>query len=98
MCIPPDMENIDRMRDLGEKVKVITTEENHEVLKNDLRFFIAGELGFPVFQNSGANTICGSTWKQLWDLLGKNSIIIPDEIIPCHTCDGSRCRDCDRHS
>ena len=92
MNIFNELERINFLRDLGDKVEIFTTTCSHIVPKIGLKFFITEEMQNPCFQNTGANTIWYSTWSQINDLLEENGISIPEEIIPCRTCNGSLCR------
>lgn len=100
MCFLSELEQIKGMRDLGDVVEIQTItmvksqtiSHAHSVPKLDLRFLIADELQIPYLQNSGHNTICLSTWKQVQDLMEENGIELPESVSPCHTCDGRQCR------
>ncbi|OGY42222.1 MAG: hypothetical protein A2Y67_01755 [Candidatus Buchananbacteria bacterium RBG_13_39_9] len=87
-----ELEPITKMRDLGDDIEIITLNSSHKVPKSKLRFLIAEELQLPFFQNSGANTICLSTWRQIQDLMTENGISLPETVSPCHKCNGTQCR------
>lgn len=87
-----ELEEIKKMRDIGDEVEIQTTRRNYLVPKTSLKFYINDEIQIPHFQNSGANTICYSTWEQIKELMETNNIKLPDAISPCHNCDGKHCR------
>ncbi|MCX6744756.1 MAG: hypothetical protein NTX82_04495 [Candidatus Parcubacteria bacterium] len=96
MNVFDELERITNMRDLGDSVVIETTDNRthtaHTVPKTGLKFCILEEMQTFCFQNTGANTIWYSTWSQISDQLEAKGINIPEEIKPCRTCDGTRCR------
>lgn len=96
-CFIAELEEIIKMRDLGDAVEIKTSAGTHTIPKACLRYGFADEQQLPVLQNSGNNRIWCSSWKQICDWLEKfhiNPATVPS---PCADCNGSKCRWCEMH-
>ena len=84
-----DVEIVEQIQDAGDNIII----NGQAVPKDEIKFFICDDLGGPIlFENHGANTLCGNTWEHVDDFLRGKGIQIPEERKPCTLCDGHRCK------